>query len=250
MEVLNDCSQLFEEDDAVIVDQNMASTMFLPLMHLTEAELYIECDELVNIQSEALAETAEDGSLYFITDEYYGSSHWESIFIGTYEKSEDNNKAVHWLPFPLEMQKENCKVYVYRYYPSKTQYLLKDTEILTNNFYAVEGDARWTNGRGILYCYLEPAEYEIRIQQGSLLPLEELGRESMPVTLYLNGECVDEYVINTQNRQEDIVFHVQEEEIQRSRNEVVIKNDAWSPVDIGKSDTRKLGISIRAIEFK
>lgn len=249
-EVLQDCSELFHEGDNVIVDREAAAVMFLPLMHLTESDVYIEYqdDELKNAQIGTLAEEA-DGSLYFVTDEYYGSPHWESVYVGYYEKSEDDNSTTHLIPFPLEMQKKSCRVYVYRYYPSRTEYPLNDTGILISNFYGVEGDARWTDGRGSLYCYLEPEGYEICIQQGAMVPLEELGRDSMTITLYMNDRKIGEYVLNEQNRQEDIIFHIRKEDVLENRNELVIQCDAWSPSDMGRSDTRQLGLSIRAVNF-
>lgn len=246
---LKACSEMFDDNDIVIVEQNVAPILYLPLMHMTDSDVYMQYDVTLDKQLADLLKKSEDKDIYFISNEYYGKSQWESVYIGNYTKSEDDNKTEHLIPFPKEMKKEECQVYIYRYYSEQTEYMLRDTELLTNGFYSIEGESRWTNGRGTIYCFLEPAEYEVHLQQGSYLPLVELGKESIIINLYLNGELADEYILTLENRQEDIVFHVTNEQLRQGRNELLIESEQWCPANLGKGDVRQLGISIRAIEF-
>ena len=43
-QILTDCTHIFGEDDIVIVEQDIAPVLYLPLVYLTDAEIYLEYD--------------------------------------------------------------------------------------------------------------------------------------------------------------------------------------------------------------
>lgn len=246
-QILMDCSNMFGKEDIVIVDKNIAPTLYLPLVHLTDAEIYLEYD--LDGQRDYFLYDSNEKNIFFISDEFCGKSGWENVYTGVFTRSEDDNKTEKLIPLPIEMERERQRINIYRYYPDQYEYKLSETALLTNGFYSIEGECRWTDGQGTVYCYLQPADYEICVRQGSYIPMEELGKDSEAVRLYLNGELADEYIMAQGNKRDDIVFHVKREWIRPGRNEITIESEGWYPSDLGWNDVRQLGISIKSIIF-
>ncbi len=246
-QILTDCTHIFGEDDIVIVEQDIAPVLYLPLVYLTDAEIYLEYD--LDEQRDDFLYDSSEKEIFFVSDEFYGKSGWESIYTGVFTKSEDENRTEALVPLPTEMKAERQHINIYKYYPDQYEYKMGEAALLTNGFYDIEGGSRWTDGQGTVYCYLRPAEYEICVRQGSFIPMEELGKNSELIRLYLNGELADEYIMTQENKQDDIVFHVGREWIRQGRNELMIESEEWYPKDLGRDDVRQLGISIESITF-
>lgn len=247
-QALSDCAELFEEKDSVIIGKELVPTLFLPLTYMTDAEIYMQYEEFFEDQSKDI-KNPETGCIYFVTDEFYGLPQWEIMYAGYYEKSEANNEEVTLIPLPRSMKKERCQLYVYAYHPIQYEYFLNDENMLVNGFNKIEGDRRWTNGRGAVYCYLEQAEYELHIKQGNKVPLQELGRESMTISLYFNDIHIIDYILNLENMQDDIIVTIPAEVVRNGKNELVIKSDSWSPMEYGSSDSRQLGVNLKSVNF-
>lgn len=134
----------------------------------------------------------------------------------------------------------------------KSQYDINDEDFIGKGFGEVENDAfAWTvNQEAQVICFLDSKNYQATLCQACEIPLDDMNLDEYRITVYLNGEYLDEISINKRNNGKKVSFDVPKERINKGINTFVFRSDLWSPSDFGSQDIRKLGFSFASIEFK
>jgi len=90
---------------------------------------------------------------------------------------------------------------------------------------------------------LQAGTYRFTILHGYNIPLAELGRQSLAMTVDVNGRHIADMTIDSSNNGQDISFEVPSEVISGGTEVISVVTDLWSPADYGSPDTRRLGFS-------
>ena len=94
---------------------------------------------------------------------------------------------------------------------------------------------------------LAKTAHKFTLLHGYSIPLAELGRESVSMSISVNGTPIKDTTIDASNNGQDIAFEVPAEVITGGMEVISITTDMWSPADYGSPDVRKLGYSTSGI---
>ena len=108
----------------------------------------------------------------------------------------------------------------------------------------------WSSGSktDIKLSGLDKSAYEFTLLHGYSIPLKELGRDCIPMSVEVNGTHVADIRIDETNNGQDITFAVSSEVMTGGIETVSITTDTWSPLDYGSPDGRTLGFSCSGIK--
>ena len=94
---------------------------------------------------------------------------------------------------------------------------------------------------------LKKDSYRFSLIHGYSIPLAELGRQSLNMSIDVNGTHVADIAIDASNNGQDITFDVPAEAMSGGTDVISITTDVWSPSDYGSLDRRTLGYSTGGI---
>ena len=95
---------------------------------------------------------------------------------------------------------------------------------------------------------LDKCAYKFTILHGYSVPLAELGKESLGMSIDVNGAHITDITIDSANNGQDISFDVPESAMSGKTDTVSITTDTWSPADYGSGDRRTLGFSTSGLK--
>ncbi len=95
---------------------------------------------------------------------------------------------------------------------------------------------------------LDKCAYKFTILHGYSIPLAELGKESLGMSIDVNGAHITDITIDSSNNGQDISFDVPESALSGKADTVSITTDTWSPADYGSGDRRTLGFSTSGLK--
>ena len=115
---------------------------------------------------------------------------------------------------------------------------------------ALESYFCWTDSdEAQVECGLYPGDYDITMELGCGLPLEQIGTDSVEVKLFLNGRELGSDSITAANNGQPLHFTVKEEQIRDGENILEISSPLWSASLSNPNDGRQLGIPLRSVRF-
>ena len=95
---------------------------------------------------------------------------------------------------------------------------------------------------------LDKCAYKFTILHGYSIPLAELGKESLGMSIDVNGAHITYITIDSSNNGQDISFEVPESAMSGRADTISITTDTWSPADYGSGDTRTLEFSTSGLK--
>ena len=94
---------------------------------------------------------------------------------------------------------------------------------------------------------LDKESYKFTLLHGYSIPLNELGRQSLAMSIDVNGSHITDIKIDEANNEQDISFVVLSDVLTGMSETITITSDTWSPADYGSQDKRTLGFSCSGI---
>ena len=135
--------------------------------------------------------------------------------------------------------------------PDGGDFSIASGRFIGTGFYPTEGNGVcWSaeEKTEISLSGLDKSDYKFTLLCGYSIPLKELCRQSIPVSIDINGTHIADVSIDDANNGRDIVFEVPESVITGGTETVTIRTDLWSPADYGSPDRRKLGFSTSGLK--
>lgn len=249
-DVMEDIAEIIPDNATVYMDFDIGRLLYLPMRELANVNIF-------PVRSEGQQEKLNsinngESDIYYIAEMNQYLPLCDVVYANWYETSENTNKSNgKIIPLPLKMEKENRGIAVYKVLKERYQYRFSDKDFMIGGYYSLESDFRWSSPiKNVMKCVLHKDDYTIRVEQGSIVPLNELGREEYEVQLEINGQYVNSCKITKEELDSELVFEVPKEMVKEGSNEISFICDPWSPQDYGISDSRVLGIAIRQVLFQ
>lgn len=251
--VLKDVAEFIDNDDIVIVDDsnNEIAKFYLQLRALTGAKLY-PSSSYPSLDSAIYDDEGVD--VYFLTSKnlvrpsYLGTI----VYRNTNSMSLDNHQyRKNTIPLPLSFVKSEEEITLIKYNKPRFEYEFLKNDFSYSGFEGVENNCAWIGKeKAEIQCNLEKQSYMLLIEQGTGIPLAELGRESIRTEVYVNNEYIDEIVIDKNNNGHPIQLLLEEKYIQKGENIIEFRSELWSPSEYGSEDKRNLGLAIKSLKFR
>lgn len=250
--ILEDLAEQITEDGCLIVEKDLMPQLFLPLRSMTGAAVYPESENAVT-QIDALS--VEYDKVYYLTTDtsilQYNDA-YNCIYRNTAHHSEDDLMQ-HGTLFPLptaflEYEEPIC---LYQYTANQRIYEAVDNATTSFiGFGALEHDFCWSvSEEASVFCTLHPENYVLQIEMGCEVPLETLGLETMPVSVYINGVRAGELEITEKNNGGTLSLPISELLLNTSKNQIMLQCTLWSASAVTPNDTRRLGIPLKTLRF-
>lgn len=156
------------------------------------------------------------------------------------------------IPFPCKFTGSRLDVFLYKYRPTpyRTEYRVSDSNVRRSGFDAVEGSFAWTSSsKARLYCCLHQKNYRAVIGFGPNVPLGQLGIETKRLNVFVNNVWAHTVTFAKGQPQELAEFMVPAQLLVEGENVITLQTDLWSPSQYGSIDQRRMGVSIRGINF-
>ena len=261
-DILEDIQAHIGENDAIITEpkfsvHNEDKASLLAVRAMTGADLYIYTHEAFPTES-MLNLLQEYDNVYYIGNKIPRST---LVYSRTDVVSQDLQDTRSWiLPLPSSFTQKEREVMIWKldlkmFDPDTEQleYLFGDNEnFMLNNFWGNEGTFRWTKEESEFYAALNgDCDYEMKISLGSFPPLELAGRDSLEVSVLVNGQAAGTFVLSTEAPATEFTVEINRELLADglANNRITFVSEVWTPASYGSADTRYLGILIEKITF-
>ena len=173
----------------------------------------------------------------------------EAGFSGTYENY--TNRGSQVVMFPLEYSESSRTVSLYEFWQEELSYAAADcagTEY--RGFYTLEGEFCWAySTNAAVRCNLEKQDYTMIVSLGCTIPLKEIGQETYPVTVLVNGENAGTMVIDDTNNGQSVSLDISGDLLNEGANVITLQSELWSASTVNPADVRLLGIPLKNLEF-
>lgn len=246
--ILNDIADFADEGDCVVVSQNYASRLWLPLRSLTGAKVVPE-DENDPEQIDRL--TARYGRVIVLTEKLLNEDDYSIMYSNILHHVEDDlNHTGTIVPMSLGFWSVDEVVRVYSYDKYRFVYTAAGDYKKMSGVSGLESYFCWTDSEEAqVECRLFPDDYNITLELGDIVPLEKIGTDSIEVTLLLDGEEVGTQFITAENNGKTLSFEVDADMINDGENILEIHTPVWKAAVNNPADTRTLGIPLKAVRF-
>lgn len=251
--VLSEVQKKVTNKDAVIVDTDVLSYFFFPIHAMTGADVYPEYTDITKINNSI---NKEYENIYFITDEMVvndGSCSLDVVYRNPIETSLDlNTNHGRIIPLALDFTQNQGEVIMYRFNNITTEYDFSEiNKVQYYGFGDLEGDFVWSNKeKAQIKCYIEKKNYDLSIIQGPGIPFDKLGLEKLELKVYMNDHLIESIMLSKETNGKNLEIFIPENVIQDNENIISFETKLWSPSDYGVLDGRKLGFSLKGIQFK
>ena len=124
---------------------------------------------------------------------------------------------------------------------------------VTEDFHGNEGTFRWTQEESSFYAALNgDCSYEMKISLSGFPPLELAGRESLEVSVLVNGQAADTFALSAEAPTTEFTVEIDRALLMDGiqNNMITFVSEVWTPADYGSADTRYLGIPIKEVTFE
>ena len=121
-------------------------------------------------------------------------------------------------------------VSLYEFWQEELSYAAADcagTEY--RGFYTLEGEFCWAySTNAAVRCNLEKQDYTMIVSLGCTIPLKEIGQETYPVTVLVNGENAGTMVIDDTNNGQSVSLDISGDLLNEGANVITLQSELWS----------------------
>ena len=92
----------------------------------------------------------------------------------------------------------------------------------------------------------------MKISLSGFPPLELAGRESLEVSVLVNGQAADTFALSAEAPTTEFTVEIDRALLMDGiqNNMITFVSEVWTPADYGSADTRYLGIPIKEVTFE
>ena len=246
--ILSDIADFVEESDCVVVSPDYASRLWMPVKAMTGAKVIPE-DRNDPQQFEKLS--ARYGRVVVLTADDLGEEDYTVLYSNKIHHIEDDGVNTGWfVPMPRHFYETTEEIRLFSYDKYRFVYTAAGDYGKMSGVSALESYFCWTDSdEAQVECGLYPGDYDITMELGCGLPLEQIGTDSVEVKLFLNGMELGSDSITAANNGQPLHFTVKEEQIRDGENILEISSPLWSASLSNPNDGRQLGIPLRSVRF-
>ncbi len=252
-EVLDSVTEYITADDCILIDWVYSPTLWLPLKAMTGADVFPQTADTPDSQFEKLKD--KYNNIYYISRDskiYNAESNLEIIYMDKVHISEDTSEDVGSI-IPLPKKFRQTERYIHLYRVIGYDYYYDNYDIVKWSISGIKESDRifcWTEeSRADIRCNLNPDDYELILDLGSVIPLKEINKSSLKVNLYINGVFADSSDINSATNGNSISFDIDEKYIEDGSNTITFETELWNASAVNPTDTRMLGIPVESLAF-
>jgi len=246
--VLSDLTDFVEEGDCVVISNDYAQKLWLPIRSMTGAHVYPEDTEDPE-QLDRLA--ARYGRVMVLTKDILGEEDYTSIYSNRIHHIEDDMVNTGTLiPMPKFFYSFVEEIHLYSYDKYRFIYTAEGDYSKMSGFGPLEVSFCWTDSEEAqVECGLYPGDYDITMEMGCGIPLDKIGKDKIEVTLLLNGEEIGTQAITQENNGQPLRFTAEEDQVLEGENILEIRSPLWSASLSNPNDDRELGIPVSSVRF-
>lgn len=246
--VLEDIADITSEGDCLLIDRSYMDHLWLPLKNITNADIYPYEDDLEN---HFRTMSYRYDRILFVTEKQIDSEDFSPLYMNRINHIEDDlTKVGKIIPMSEKFLETIDEIYVYSYDRYQFKYSAAKDYYKFDGVSALEGDFCWTDEENaVIECGLYPDDYNVTLSFGGVVPLQLIGKDSLDVTLIVNGEIVGTETINNENNGKSLSFSINEELIDDGINYIELETEIWNASDVNPADSRTLGIPIKSLSF-
>lgn len=251
--ILMELGEKIKSGDCVVVDTDLMPQLYLPLRSMTGAAMYPELENAVE-QVDDLSE--EYDTVYYLTTDtamlQYSDS-YRCVYRNTAHHSEDDlNHNGKLFPMALGFLEYEEPVCLYQYTANRLSYRAADcyeTEYV--GFGALEGDFCWSVAEDAsVFCTLHPDNYLMQFEMGCTIPLEQLGKKELTVSVYVNNALAGELVIDENSNGGTLSLPISSLLLlDDAQNQVMLRCELWDASTVTPNDKRQLGFPLKSLRF-
>ena len=109
-------------------------------------------------------------------------------------------------------------------------------------FGALEGDFCWSVAEDAsVFCTLHPDNYLMQFEMGCTIPLEQLGKKELTVSVYVNNALAGELVIDKSNNGGTLSLPIS--------SLLLLDDELWDASTVTPNDKRQLGFPLKSLRF-
>jgi hypothetical protein len=244
-DVLEDIQENISSDDCVVISQDYAMALWLPVRDMTGADVYIENPD----NSEQFKDlSSKYDTVLYLTNESADKDKFSIIYKNKITTSEDlGSKLAKVVSIPLKFYSETKDIQIYEYEEYKYSYEIKDDYERFDGLCDLEDDFAWTDEeKCILNCGLEKSSYTVTINLSNVLS-PDMNVDKVKISM--NGKKIETEEINYIDNGEVVICDVPKKYVKDGKNKLEIESKIWDASDINAEDDRELGIPIESIVF-
>lgn len=240
-------SNYIDENDAVIIDNSLISTLVLPVKEMTNADIYfVDPEEWTSDRAERIKSEKGYENIYFISSSDYWSidNKFKLLYSDKIFSSEDLQQyRIPYIPFPYAFESSEKPICLWEISEDTVNQFATDISgVVSVGFGTDEGGFAWcTQPDSSIFLNLSPDNYIIQINFPNYIPFGNLNRESFMVEVSVNGNSYDSIDLTKSNA---IMLYVTPSDIVDSKVKIDFHSDMWSPADYGSADNRSLGFAL------
>ena len=246
--VLEDITDIAGAGDCIVIGREYMDHLWLPLRALTDADVYPQSED-ADAQYIWLSQRY-DRTLY-ITAQEDDEGDFSVMYRNMVQHSEDDLHHVGKIvPMSKAFYETDDDIYVYRFEKYDFSYTAAGDYNKFTGVSALEGDFCWIDEEiAEVKCGLYPADYQVTISQGGMIPFEALGLEKLDVSVYINGIKIGDAELTQENNGADLTFEIDEKDVADGNNIISIQCELWDISDINPDDTRSVSIPVKSVVF-
>ena len=246
--VLSDLADFVDADDCVVISNDYASRLWLPIRSMTGAHVIPEDTEDPD-QLDRLA--ARYGRVMVITDSDLGEEDYTAIYSNKIHHIEDdmvNTGTI--IPMPKSFYSYLEEIHLFSYDKYRFIYTAAGDYTKLSGVSGLEATFCWTDSEEAqVECGLYPGDYDVTLEMGCGIPFEQIGKDKVEVTLLLNGEEIGTQAITQENNGQPLHFSAEEDQVLEGENILEIRAPLWSASLANPNDDRELGIAFSSVRF-
>ena len=246
--VLNDLTDYITDSDCVVISPRYTLHLWLPVRSMTGAKVIPE-DTNDPKQIERLAERY--GRVLVLTEQMLDEDEYSIMYSNKMHSIEDDlNHTGRIMPFSTYFLRYEDDIRVYSYDKYRFMYTAAGDYAKMSGVSALESYFCWTDSEEAqIECGLFPDDYDIKLELGCAMPLEELGTDKVEVTLLLNGKEIGTQAVTAENNGGVLSFSADEELVKDGENILTICCPLWSASVSNPVDNRELGFPFKSVRF-
>ncbi|MBQ9894453.1 MAG: hypothetical protein IJM38_03610 [Ruminococcus sp.] len=246
--IIDDLCDHIAPTDCVVISSDYDYRLWLPIKNITGARVFPEINDDENQFKDLLVKYCR---VLYIAKENPDEDAYATIYSNKLHHSEDDTQSTGKLvPMSNKFYLNDETIGLYSYGKYNLLYTASENYSMFSGVSALETSFCWTNSEKTeLECSLFPATYDLNINLANMLPLTEMGKDEVEVTVFLNGEKVGTDSITRENNGQPLHYEVPEELVNDSENILEITVPLWNASVINPDDSRDLGIPINSVQF-
>lgn len=250
-EVMNSITELFDEDDAVIVAENSRLVMWAGIDAMTDADVY---PQYKDFEEMAVDLWNDHKDIYVIKryPMYDTDTEFELVYMNTYDYEEDCTRD----PFPVTLYPTDFSsreetIYVYRMaHTDLREYPISDFYDSYTGLAGYELTYAWTGSEVVeLNCDLEDRDYTMTVDLMPGIPFGAAENGCISIDVYINDEFIDTVTLAPGVNEEGFTLQIDDEMFDEGDNVIRFESNLWDASINNPADPRQLGFAIENVTF-